>query len=446
MYFGAKLALRKKRSVLLASASASGTIGAVRNLGANGFEVGVLSSRLLSAAAWSRWTSRSFSAPPETKSDRFLARVLAIGMADPGKILLPTSDETAWLYTVHADVLKQHFCIYQPSLATMHRILDKKLLADAASAVGLAGLPSWDPSSKEDLEALAPTLPYPILIKPRTHVHRLRNDKGIVVHSTKELAQQYQRYVDRERPRAVENPLLLDAKLPLLQQFVSVGGEGVLSVTGFVDRTGEHFVTRHSIKTFQRSSPVGVGVCFESLPESVALSEAVRRLCQSLGYFGLFEVEFLWFNGSWVIIDFNPRLFNQVALDIRRGMPLPLLACLDATGEYPALQSAVAQAQIERESPKIIFYDRFTLRAILLAKILTGRISQQERWYWRAWTKQNSTHTVHAVSDETDPMPEIIHALSEIYLGLKSFPRFWRSTPRRKPSGISRAPFRKAAS
>ena len=52
---------------------------------------------------------------------------------------------------------------------------------------------------------------------------------------------------------------------------------------------------------------------------------AVRRLCRELGYFGIFEVEFLWFDGRWAAIDFNPRLFNQIGMDIRRGMPLPLL-------------------------------------------------------------------------------------------------------------------------
>ena len=39
-------------------------------------------------------------------------------------------------------------------------------------------------------------------------------------------------------------------------------------------------------------------------------------------------------------------------------------------------------------------------------------------------------NTLQATSDENDPMPGVIHALSEIYLGLKAFPRFMRSTPR----------------
>lgn len=426
------LSLSKRLSVLLASASFGGTIAAARHLGANGFDVSVVSSHRLGAAAWSRYTARVYSAPPENESQRFLERLLAIGATDPGQVLLPTSDETAWLYTLNAAELGRYFRVVQPSIAVLLNILDKKLFADGANRAGLAVLPSWDPRNINDVTALAPTLPYPILIKPRTHVHRLRNDKGVVAYSALELIDQYQRFVDREQARGADNPLLRDANLPVLQQFVRVGSEGVHSVTGFIDRTGELFVTRCATKVFQRSQPLGVGVCFESVPPTPALSNAVHRLCRELGYFGIFEVEFLWFNGRWAAIDFNPRLFNQIGMDIRRGVPLPLLACLHAAGETESLREAVAKAQTEDDG-QTVFCDSFTLRAILLAQTMTARISHEDRAYWRAWTKQHAAHAVDFAADDSDPIPEVIHTLSEIYLGLRSFPRFLRSTPRASP-------------
>jgi D-aspartate ligase len=420
--------LSKRRSVLLASASSGGTIAAARHLAANGFEVGVVSSHRLGAAAWSRHTARSYWGPPESKSQGFLKRLLAIGANDPGQILLPTSDETAWLYTLNAKELGRYFRLVQPSIEVLQKILDKKRFADAAIRAGLAVLPSWDPRSIDEVVVLAPTLPYPVLIKPRTHVHRLRNDKGVVVYSANDLISQYQRFIDRERTRAADDPLLRDANLPILQQFVRVGSEGVHSVTGFIDRTGELFVTRAATKVFQRSQPVGVGVCFESRPPSPALSDAVRRLCRELGYFGIFEVEFLWSDGCWAAIDFNPRLFSQIGMDIRRGMPLPLFACLESAGEIGALREAVSKARAHSDE-QAAFCDRFTLRAILLAQTITGRISPKDRAYWRAWIRQNASHSVDFATDKGDQIPELIHMLSEIYLGLKSLPRFLRSTP-----------------
>lgn len=71
--------------VLLATASASGTIAAVRLLGDAGIDVGVICSERLAAASWSRYTKRSYSAPNENENCEFLSRLLAIGRASPGK-------------------------------------------------------------------------------------------------------------------------------------------------------------------------------------------------------------------------------------------------------------------------------------------------------------------------------------------------------------------------
>ena len=81
----------KRLSVLLTSAASGGTIAAVRHLGARGLDVRVVSSQRLAAAARSRRAAGSYSDPPETESNCFLDRLLAIGKADPGRILLPTS-------------------------------------------------------------------------------------------------------------------------------------------------------------------------------------------------------------------------------------------------------------------------------------------------------------------------------------------------------------------
>ena len=160
------------------------------------------------------------------------------------------------------------------------------------------------------------------------------------------------------------------------------------------------------------------------MPAIAELSGAVRRLCDDLTYFGIFEVEFIWFNGSWAVIDFNPRVFNQIAMDIHRGMPLPLLACLDAAGESAALRMAVAKAETENEFGKTLLYDQFTFNAILLALIFTKGISRQDLLFLRSWTKQNAAYIIDIAADASDRAPGIIHAISETYLGLKAIRRF----------------------
>jgi predicted ATP-grasp superfamily ATP-dependent carboligase len=362
----------------------------------------------------------------------------------PGQVLLATSDETAWMYTVNAAALSRYFHLVEPPLATMQRILDKHQFALAALAAGVRVVPSWEARSETELAALAQKLPYPILIKPRTHVNRIRNDKGVLVTSPGELLGEYPRFLARERGATASNPLMPDAPLPILQQYVRHATEGVCSVTGYIDRSGELFVTRRSTKILQRTQPAGVGLCFESLPPDQGLSDSVRRLCRELGYFGIFEVEFLYCDGAWAVIDFNPRTFNQIAMDVHRGMPLPYFACLEALGDHEALRTAVRASQ-EPGADRVatVFCDRFTLQAMLFARVLTRRISRDELTRWRRWLRQRASHCVDVAAAPGDPLPRIVHVLSEILLGLRAFRRFLRLTPRADHTG---APARGVAS
>lgn len=414
-------------SVLLGSASSGGTLAALRDLAGYGVDVNVIVDHPFCAAGWSRCAAHRYAGPVESDNVRYLDRLLAIGKSNPGQVLLPTSDELVWLYTSNAPILARYFRLYQPPIETIERILDKALLEKAATIAGLAVLPSWDPQSADELAELAPRLPYPVLIKPRTHVHRLRNDKGVVVHSPDELAAEYPRFLARERYRFDDTARAPGAVRPVIQKFVNIGREGVVSISGFIGQSADVFVTRRSTKILQRSRPVGVGVCYESCSADPDLSQAVYRLCRELGYFGLFEVEFILHDGAWTVIDFNPRLFNQIGLDLRRGLPLPMLAYLDALGETEAVRTLAAEAEHEAPAGKVVFSDNFTLHVILLAQTLCMRARLKDLAYWRGWARQNRARMVHFASDRSDPMPGIIHILSEIYLGFRAAPRFVRT-------------------
>jgi len=418
--------LKSKIAVYLASAAAGGTIAAVRNLGEAGLDVRVLSSRTFSAGAWSRYTSKSYPVAPEANEQRFLQQLLRIGRADPGHVLLASSDHTAWLYADNQARLAPYFRLYQPTVETVRRILDKKLLAEAAVAVGMSVLPSWYPQNAGELIALAPTLPYPVLIKPRSQVHRSRNDKGLVVYSEDELKQHYRAFIEDDTQR---NKRFLAEENVILQRFLPDAGQCVHSISGFIDRSAELFVTRHAVKVLQRSHPVGVGICFESRPTIASLSDDVRRLCRELDYFGIFEVEVIWFEGRWNVIDFNPRLFSQVGIDIHRGSPLPLFAYLDAIDDTTTLKKLVKEARETDGATEVAFCDRFTLGALLTMRFLTLRISSVDRKYWKTWRDRNHG-AVDFAADRSDRWPGIVHIISEIYLGLRAVPRFLRSTKR----------------
>ena len=66
-----------------------------------------------------------------------------------------------------------------------------------------------------------------------------------------------------------------------LQQFVDVFPKGVVSVTGFMDRSGRHFPRGCTAQiTPCALEPAGVGVCFESTPLDPALAELTALVPQ----------------------------------------------------------------------------------------------------------------------------------------------------------------------
>ena len=256
------------------------------------YSIIVAGHRILEAARWSNRASRFVCCPPIEETDRFIEWLIAYGERRPGHVLLPTSDKTALLFSSNLKALEAHFRLYQPSMETLIKLLDKKRLGEACSRAGLDIIPSWFPSSNDELRVLATKLPYPVLIKPRSQVRRLGRDKGVVVRDPDAFITAYCAYVRRERYlRGLSE--LSDADKPMVQQFVESANKTVHSVSGFIDRTGDLMAVRGTRKLLQRMPPVGIGVCFEGVPLDDAPVEAVSRLCREVGYFGVFEVEFL---------------------------------------------------------------------------------------------------------------------------------------------------------
>ena len=153
---------RNRPGVILASASSGGTLAAVRELASRGISVSVVSSSSLAAAAWSSRADHVYRAPRECESEPFLDHLMQIGAADPGQVLLATSDVTAWLYTTHAKTLERHFRTYQAPLDTITSLLDKAKLADLAQRAGLTVLPTIVPRGLNEVIALAQRSTYPL--------------------------------------------------------------------------------------------------------------------------------------------------------------------------------------------------------------------------------------------------------------------------------------------
>jgi D-aspartate ligase len=147
-----------------------------------------------------------------------------------------------------------------------------------------------------------------------------------------------------------------------------------------------------------------------------------------IGYFGVFEAEFLQLDGTWVAIDFNPRFYHQMGLEISGGLPLPLLVYLAACDEKDALRKEMTRAASAPDIPTLVSCDRFTFWTNLAAMTLTGRAGETEWFRWIRWHKDHHVNAVDIALDARDPLPAFAHAVSEIGLGFKALSRLMRGS------------------
>jgi predicted ATP-grasp superfamily ATP-dependent carboligase len=413
-------------SVLLFSAGFYGTLAAARCFGRNGIDVTVAAPAKLGPASWSRFVGRRVQCPPESQPEAFVAWLLDFGRREPLQhVLYPTSDELAWLVSVHREALSEFFHLYDPGVDAVYGLLNKRKLFEVGQTVGLRLPRTWFPESEADLEAVAREARFPVLLKPTTQILYSTHVKGHPVAEPAQLASEYSAFVqDGYAPMLVRfDP---EVARPMVQEFHPEAAQGIYSLSGFVDETGELFEVRGAMKVLQRPRRLGVGVCFESAPVRADLAEGLQRLCGRVGYHGVFEVEFIQTKEDFLLIDFNPRYYGQMGFDIARGLPLPLLAYHAALGDREALLREVQAARAWRGRGEV-FCNRIALEMLLNLQRLSGALPVDEARQWRRWLEDHRAVSVDPLIDSDDLVPTAME-LAQILYGSARHPRsFLRS-------------------
>lgn len=414
---------------LLTFARYYGTLAAIRSLGRRGVPVVVADSDRFAFGKWSRYAVRREVSPPLLPTDRYLEWLLTFGRQNPGHVLYPTSDDMAWLIAEHHVALSQYFTLYTPPLPVIRTLLDKPDLYAACRHVGLDVVQTQYPKSVGELEAIARSTAYPVLIKLATQAFLPSNDKGVVVETHSELIARVRQFVERSwyaDSFVSESP---DIVWPMIQTYYPESATDVYGLSGFIDQTGQLYDMRATRKVLQYPRKLGVGLCFEEAPIEPQLRDKLADLCRMLGYWGVFEVEFVRPRGadSYLLIDFNPRYFHQMQFDVVRGMELPAMVYYAATGNTDRLQDEIEKSKSAGE----YFDDRrithgLLFRLMLLAQRLSGSMTAAEVREWREWYSESGT-VCDMLGGSRDPLPVAVNAAALVRHYMR-YPRYFVRT------------------
>jgi len=401
--------------ILLANPDFYGTLAATRSLGSQAIPVYVAADRVLAVSRWSRLAARTLRCPPLDEPNRFLDWLGKVGERQPGIVLYPTSDEAAFLYALRADELSRNFRMYQPGLDSILHVLDKKRLYSTARQVGLETPETWFPETEADVARIGRDAPMPLLIKPRTQVLSKTHSKGVIVTRSDELVVRYREVVNTARYGRAVLEQFPDAGRPMIQAYLADAAERIYVLAAFVDRSGSLFAARAGMKIFQRPRRLGIGLCFQEAPLDQDIADGVRRLALSAGYYGLLQLEFIRVGERYLLIDYNPRFYNQLAFDVARGLHLPMIVYAAALGATDDVRRLVEASQQQPEDNGLVFCNGFGLSIMLTAQRLLGQMSPAQALVWRRWRADHDGAMIDPAVVPGDPLPAFVDMAAQLH-------------------------------
>jgi D-aspartate ligase len=401
-----------------------GTLAAVRALGRAGISVKTAGSGQWTMSGASKYSEASLVCPQPTETVALLAWLEDFGRHNARHVLLPTCDDTAWLYARHREQLSKYFYLAPAEIAAVHGLVHKGKLAEHARAVGLDTPNTWFPASAHDLSLAASQAQFPVLIKPTTQALYPARSKGGVVDTAEALPGAYAELAALSHEASIVDYDPSSAR-PMVQEFFPSASERIYNISGYV-RAGQLRCARAARKLLQQPRRLGVGVCFEEAPLDNGLCDGLERLAQRVGFDGVFEAEFVRVPGRDVLIDFNPRFYNQMGFDIARGLALPLLAYHDALQDGAAFDRVCAAISEPAASGKVFVHES-AFKLMVRSQRLSGALSQAEAEHWLSWYAANADNRVDAVVDEEDIWPGRVDVLRRLRHHVRHPRQFVRS-------------------
>jgi len=300
-------------------------LGAVRSLARAGVRVLALDHRSSALGLRSRYALPVLCPDPNFEQERFTAFLgeLAELLPAPAPIF-PTHDDGLAAVARAARLLDggllYPFCDWQ-RLEPLQR---KRFQLERAAEVGVAIPATRYPRSAREARAAAGELGLPLLVKPSEPIgFRL---------AFRRQAFRCETLAELDDAYAKAEPFV-----PMLQEVVPGPDSALYTVGSYLDRSGEALGVFCGRKL--RQTPPGVGTCRvgESLwlPDLVSSSLALLRACEHVG---LSQVELKRDerDGSYKLMEINPRLWLWHTLADACGVNLPLIAYRDLTGDPPS--------------------------------------------------------------------------------------------------------------
>ncbi|MFC6974011.1 carboxylate--amine ligase [Halomicroarcula sp. GCM10025709] len=306
--------------VLVLDSDGQCALSIVRSLGSKGIPVTAGSSTPWSLGRLSRYSDDWYVYPDPTRDCRAFLEVLQSHLDQSDyDIVIPANDATALLVAQHKPTLEatgtRVACEDWP---TFRRVYDKGALFETISPLDVPTPETHSPESIEAVEAMAPDLDYPVVVKPRSKSHLVDNavETTLVTddnyaRSPAELVRTYRRFVEGHEG--------LTRQYPLVQAYVP--GRTTTTVGLAIEGTFVEFFQEVRLRTYPASG--GNSALLGSMRDRTMLDHA-ETVLTAVDWTGPAMVEFMQTpDGEFSVIEVNGRYWGSLPFAIESGVDIP---------------------------------------------------------------------------------------------------------------------------
>jgi predicted ATP-grasp superfamily ATP-dependent carboligase len=371
----------------------------VRSLGRRGVPMHVYSPRKVPVSRLSRFTASFGACPDPEHADVFLPWLQAEVKKGHIAYVAPTSDLMAFYMAEFPECFPKDQPRAHAERGAILDMLFKHRFDDTCQRHGMRAPYTRFPLSKDEALSQAASYPYPVILKPKSHVG-VGWARGVVVRNEADMRREFGPYPVRPEVKRLMDRFP-ELAWPMVQEYVPGALEHLYSVSGIMNERGEILAAAGSKKTQQWPPTLGVGIVFESWHDAGPMQQGldfVRKALKS----GIFELELIWDarTQTYVAIDLNPRAHGHIAFDIARHNDLPWLWYQLATGIDVPVQPPAK-------------HDVRWLHAIPyhVGNLIGVAKGPERRAKWSNYVSNLRGHHVDIIHDDDDLLPSIGNAM-----------------------------------
>jgi D-aspartate ligase len=299
-------------------------LGIVRSLGRQGVPVCVVDDER-SIARLSRYTGSHERIADMGDDERFIEDLLGLARRRrlEGSVLYPTRDETVAAIARNRDRLSEVFRVPTAPWDAVQWAWDKRNTARIADQAGVPAPRSWQPATREDIDAIDSEPPWAIKPAIKEHFFYATKAKAWRADSRAELK-------------------------VLLERAWAIAGQGQMIVQELIPGDGRHQFGYCAL--YSKGRPLATMVCrrrrqhppdfgrastFVETVDEPAVEVLSERILGAIGYDGLVELEYKQDprTGTFKLLDFNARTWGYHSIAPAAGVDFPYLLFRHALGE-----------------------------------------------------------------------------------------------------------------